>query len=81
MTTLMQCTHARLRGSKAKEEFSLQLMEECRSAEVFWRRSNLNICFGLASSESLHFAGGDHFEGLNPHCNGILICGIVHCHT
>jgi hypothetical protein len=40
------------------------------------RRSSLYICFGLACSKSLDSAGGNHFEGLNPHCNGILICEI-----
>ena len=36
---------------------------------------------GLPCSESLDSAGGDHFEGLNPHCNGIWICEIVHFDT
>lgn len=44
-------------------------------------KSFIYICFGLADSESLVSAGGDHLEGLIPDCNGILICEIVHFHT
>ena len=51
------------------------MKEEC------WRHDNFNICFGTADSKSLVSAGGDNLEGLNPDCNGILICEIVHLHT
>jgi hypothetical protein len=64
-----------------KEEFSLKLMEECQSTEDYWRQKNFYIYFVIVDYKSLISAGEDHLEGLNPGCNGILICEIVHLPT
>ena len=64
-----------------KEEFSLELMEECQPTEDFRRQKNFYIYFVIADSKSLISAGEDHLEGLKPGCNGIFICEIVHLPT